>query len=373
MLLEESAARGVLVGDPDQAIYEFNGARPDLFRCFETIVGAVTLPLSNSQRCASAITAAASHLKDSGGSVGPAHDKAGRAFMVRYSNMTADIPRIVDAVTTAHKCASVKVIARHTATVEALVGRNAKVAPKLGCPPLNHMQRAVVAFRQGRQVAALAAARAAIDLVVFEREGVEDAKLEEHGIDPSRWKRLAVECLLRANVLTATGNLYDWQIEVSKILDEKLGGFGLAPSLQITPGKLKPKKLSDSDKPCGDYLPMVCVSAVGASDVPIKTVHGVKGETHDATILVCPDAKRADHCPSTVWWSGNEKDREERRIAYVAMTRTQGDLIVCVSDDCFRRLSASRKPFVDSFECLTIDEYAAMPQPDAVVQDATAP
>ena len=32
-------ARGVLVGDPDQAIYEFNGARPDLFSAFESING----------------------------------------------------------------------------------------------------------------------------------------------------------------------------------------------------------------------------------------------------------------------------------------------------------------------------------------------
>jgi len=32
---------------------------------------------------------------------------------------------------------------------------------------------------------------------------------------------------------------------------------------------------------------------------------------------------------------------EERRIAYVAMTRTQGDLIVCVSGESYKRLLAS--------------------------------
>lgn len=94
----------------------------------------------------------------------------------------------------------------------------------------------------------------------------------------------------------------------------------------------------------------------GQRSVPVTTVHGVKGETHDVTIFVCPDTN-AEHCPSTIWWSQDEKEREERRIAYVAMTRTQGDLILCVSDDCYGRLCESRKPFVDSFECMTVDEF----------------
>ena len=65
LLLEEPTARGLLVGDPDQAIYEFNGARPDLFDTFGTIAGAVQLPLASSQRCPPAVAIAATHLKDS--------------------------------------------------------------------------------------------------------------------------------------------------------------------------------------------------------------------------------------------------------------------------------------------------------------------
>ena len=43
--------RGLLVGDPDQAIFEFNGARPDLFNSFSEIAGATELPLAHSRRC----------------------------------------------------------------------------------------------------------------------------------------------------------------------------------------------------------------------------------------------------------------------------------------------------------------------------------
>ena len=60
------------MGDPDQAIYEFNGARPDLFDTFGTIAGAVQLPLASSQRCPPAVAIAATHLKDSGGMIGAA-------------------------------------------------------------------------------------------------------------------------------------------------------------------------------------------------------------------------------------------------------------------------------------------------------------
>jgi DNA helicase-2/ATP-dependent DNA helicase PcrA len=358
LLVKEPSVRSVLVGDPDQAIFEFNGARPDLFNRFESINDTITLPLSGSRRCASSIAIVAAHLKDSRGSIGPAPGSTGRAFLVRYDDMVADIFRLVDIVTKGQNEASTKVIARHTATVDALIGRSTKTAPKLGCPPLNHMQRAVVAFRQGRQVAALAAARATLESAVFQHEGVDDTELEEHSIEPSQWKRLSVDCLLSASTVPAAGNLYDWHNEVGKIIFEKLDEFGLDPSFQFTTDRLKPQKRKDWDKACADYLPQISASAPVKTDVPVVTVHGVKGETHDVTIFVCPDTKKANYCPSAVWWSADEKDREEKRIAYVAMTRTQGDLIVCVSNNCFQRLCTNRKAFVDNFECMTVDEFA---------------
>jgi DNA helicase-2/ATP-dependent DNA helicase PcrA len=359
LLVNESVTRSVLVGDPDQAIYEFNGARPDLFNRFDAVEGAVTLPLSNSRRFSSSVATVAAHLKDSGGSIGPADGKTGQTFLVIFDEMAIDIPRIVEAITTFHKGASItsiKVIARQTATVEALNMRSTKPAPKLGCPPLNHMQRAVIAFLQERQAAALAAARAAIELLVFQHEGVEETKLEELGIDPSRWRRMAIECLLRATGEEAIGNQYDWQAKIGRILEDELNKFELDPALWSTTSRIKPKKLTGWDKPCKDYLPQTPLSETEYKGVAVQTVHSVKGETHDVTVFVCPD-KRANTCPSVRWWSTDEKDREEKRIAYVAMTRTQGDLIVCVSSNCYRRLTLNRSSFVESFVCKTVDEF----------------
>jgi DNA helicase II / ATP-dependent DNA helicase PcrA len=359
LLLGEAAVRGVLVGDPDQAIYEFNGARPDLFNDYESIEGADSLQLSSSLRCTPAIATAAGHLKDSGGTIGPWQDKPGRAFLVYYSDMVADIPRMLDAITVARNNESLKVITRLTSTVEALTRLRAKPAPKLGCPPLNHIHRAVTLFRQGRQIGALASVRAAIELAVFDFEGLNDEQLTEYRIDLHEWKALAVRCLLRTNGIATTGNQLDWLTQAGKIIDEELSKFGLDRSLQFVAGKLKPQKRKDYDKTSADFLPTLSAKEPFLVDVPVQTVHSVKGETHDITVFVCPNVKNANRCPSTVWWSADEKDREEKRIAYVAMTRTQGDLIVCISDACYQRFINDRPEFLANFECMTVDEHIA--------------
>ena len=40
----------------------------------------------------------------------------------------------------------------------------------------------------------------------------------------------------------------------------------------------------------------------------IKTVHGVKGETHHTTILFVPEVPAAE-CPSEAWWEDDEPVR----------------------------------------------------------------
>jgi hypothetical protein len=82
----------------------------------------------------------------------------------------------------------------------------------------------------------------------------------------------------------------------------------------------------------------------------------VKGETHDLTVLVCPDS-RENRCPSVIWWSDAASDKEERRLAFVAVTRTQGDLILCVSEQSLARLQKCRADFFQSFEHMSISEF----------------
>lgn len=356
LILAEPAIRGVLVGDPDQAIYEFNGARPDLFDGFEMLPGAVSLPLANSRRCPASVINVAKHLKDSSGEIHPVENREGHAFLVRFSDMRTDVEQIIRAVISHQNGSCIKVVARSSETISKLDDCSSSVQPKLGCPALNHIQRAVIAFRQGRMVAALSAARAAIDVAVFEHEGVSDDKLNQSRIDVSDWRQLSIQCLLKTNALPLTGNIFDWQKAAGKILDDELSAFDLDVSLNFATENLKPMRRPQWDNAATDCLPQPRSTSSSLVNIPILTVHGVKGETHDVTIFVCPPTSPA-RCPSVVWWSTDSKDREEKRIAFVAMTRTQGDLIVSVSEDCFQRFAANRPQFVAGFECMTVAEY----------------
>jgi superfamily I DNA/RNA helicase len=59
-----------------------------------------------------------------------------------------------------------------------------------------------------------------------------------------------------------------------------------------------------------------------------RTIHAVKGESYDATLTVAVETDRFDNV--TDWLSGGE----ERRIAYVALTRAKSYSAVAVPDSC---------------------------------------
>jgi DNA helicase-2/ATP-dependent DNA helicase PcrA len=358
LLLDDPVARGVLVGDPNQAIYEFNGARPDLFNGFETIPGATSMVLGGSQRCPITVVAAASHVKESSDIFTPAIGNVGSTFLIRYSDMVADVPLLVQSVQSRKPTAVLKVIARQSKTVEELSARSITDAKSLHCSALHHVYRAVKAFRQGLNARGYSKARAALEVATFGHEGVTDESLVEHRIDPRSWKSTAVRILMKSDALATTTSLYDWQMATGKIVDDEVSAFGLPISLSFEAGRLKPQKWPGWDKPTANFLPTGTISNLVVSGVPVQTVHAVKGETHDVTVFVCPDLTTA-RCPSTVWWSSDPKHLEERRIAFVAMTRTRDDLLVCVSESCYQRLCRTQAAFVSSFQCLTVAEFAA--------------
>ncbi len=356
-ILAVETTRGLLVGDPDQAIYEFNGARPDLFDRFAEIAGAVELTLGTTQRCGDAVCRVADQLSQTGRTIQSNATRSGRAFLLRYTDVRDDMTRLRQHLSPEMDAKRIRMIARHHSTITAVVGRPPNEPVKLGSPPLNHMQRAVSLFRTARQANALAAAKAAIELAVFGNEGCEDGELAQHGVEPGEWKQLVVECLLRANEEVAGESLYDWGVRTAKATQERLKLFVERFQSRIdVPAIRKPQCKHKETERSGFLFKPQSMAQTGPS-IPIQTVHAVKGETHDTTVFICPPLRRNDRCPSTVWWSEDSADLEERRIAYVAVTRTQGNLILCVCEQTWERLRSERPGFVELFECGTIDKF----------------
>ncbi len=357
-LLAEPSVRGVLVGDPDQAIYEFTGARPDLFDRFTEPSGTQQLPLGRTRRCSPAVCRVAEHLAGPNRSIEPAPDRIGRAFLLSYKNLEGDINRLHASLARCSDDTVIKTVARHTKTVEMIAGLSAKEAPKLGSVPLNHLHRAVNNLRWGRRASALAGARAALEYAVFDHEGITQNELAGRSIDPTAWKRVCVEALLEANSEVAGEIFETWGRRMADFIQNRLTDIVPANKGSSVTKKIKLPTGNAKKKTRQGYLTTIASSLSKENRVAVQTVHAVKGETHDLTVLVCPDLDQVNRCPSVIWWSEAD-DQEERRIAFVAVTRTRGDLIVCVSEHCFARLQQDRASFVQSFECMSIDSFIA--------------
>lgn len=351
-LLTEPSIRGVLVGDPDQSIFEFTGATPELFDVFTRLDGAELLPLPTSRRCCAKVIAVARHLKDSAGELHPDPNAQGRALLLRYTDMVPDVENLVRTLRSMRQN-SVKIVTRANETVDQLRRRASKKgAQKLGSPALTHMHRAVIALRQGRNSSALSYSAAALELASFDAEGLSEDALLQKGIEPNRWKRLVTDTLLAASDCMATGTLYEWQQRVSEVLERCIRSSGIPNTATFAARTIKPQKRGEHAAPASTFLPELTAQPTLAVD----TVHAVKGETHDVTVYVCQDTTDT-YCPSRLWWSSKEADRERKRIAYVGMTRTKSDLFLCVSVGCFERLRAVRSEFVADFETMTVDEF----------------
>ena len=351
-LLADLSVRSVLVGDPDQAIYEFNGARPDLFDRFAEPSGTQELPLGRTQRCSPAVCKVAKHLAEPNRCIDPAPDRTGRAFLLSYKSLEEDIRQLHVTLARRSDNGIVKTVARHTKTVEMLTGCAVEESPKLGSVPLNHLHRAVNSLRRRRQVSALAAAQAALEYALFGHEGITNDELAGRGIDSTAWRRVTAEVLLEANSEMTGESFESWGKRMAAFIQNHL------TSIVSTGSGTSKIKLPSGDVKCETreaYLIAPTSNFSQERRVVVQTVHAVKGETHDLTVFVCPDTNQANRCPSEIWWA----DGEERRIAFVAITRTRGDLIVCVSEQCFARLKEKRTSFVGSFECMPIGSFIA--------------
>lgn len=347
-MLSDTSVKGVLVGDPDQAIYEFNGARPDFFDRFIKLQDSRIFYLSNTRRCNAAACKVAKNFISLQQNFIPASQK-GRAFLLSYNKIDSDIQKIQKLLQNYAGIKNMKIVARHTKTIEKITNFFVKKLPKLSSPFFNHLHQAVNNFRRGHQTKALTTVQVALKKEVFGYDMALDTELVEKGINLNVWKSICAEILLQANLEKKDETFEKWGERLKKYIKE---AFSKIISVEISPRMPGGDNKTKLRHP---YLVPIRTDAFQGK-IPVQTVHSVKGETHDLTVFVCSDSSSKDECPSIVWW--NDENREERRIAFVAVTRTRGNLIVCVSKDSMLRLQETRPSFTQSFdECMSIDEF----------------
>lgn len=338
-LLEDSNIRALLIGDANQAVYEFNGATPALFEDFTKIKDAKPFKIYSSRRCPENITRLANNIFPD--SIKPSEEKeSGKNILYVYDDFRK-VPEILKKLSLKYQGREFRIIARSNKTVYYFADDQCITPKKLGCPALNHMINAVQAFKRGHNSKAVGLAESCISLWLFRYEGVDETTLKEKNIDEVSWKEFVLSCLLECVKIDEQTTHGDWQVKAGRCLGRLIKESNLAKPTKV----LGPKRIDGYDDQMSLYFPQ-------ERNVyfKVQTVHSVKGETHDATIIVCPDEKIKNKCPSNLWWSTSENDAEERRIAYVAMTRSKKDLHLIVSRTTALSFQQKRPQFYKAFD-----------------------
>ena len=152
--------------------------------------------------------------------------------------------------------------------------------------------------------------------------------ISEERFTPTLWKNKIINLLKVLPHPTLT--LVDWKDQMIVSISHQIDSGTIKPY----DGKCAPDiiKIKSRDKKQPDFKEHRLIEYFekrAETNYTLSSVHGVKGETFDATLLIVDSTRGANTLTPAVLNSGN-LNTELIRIAYVAMTRPRKLLVVSV-------------------------------------------
>jgi len=340
-LLRE-VGRGLVVGDPDQAIYQFSGADRGLFDECEAIADG-KFAITPSHRCAQRIAEVASVLARSGKTIVSHTGTRGKACLLVYGDTTMSHEKAVALLRphmTQEEAMDLLILARRAAEPE-----RQRSGPWSSGAHAARICNAIDHLRREESRLALQVISSEMGRLLLDKEHVTHDELVAMALDPIVWKRAAASFLfsVQRDVQGQTWN--DWIGVVKEEAEARAKELGLTPSNLGA----KLKKTTQG----GNGLRELGSGKSNVEDaVEMTTVHGAKGREAAAVILLVakPHMKQSP-CPSTTWWS-DDISMEEREIAYVACSRAKTFLCLAIHKETYERLKTTQSAFVGLFEVL---------------------
>jgi DNA helicase-2/ATP-dependent DNA helicase PcrA len=287
--LLKAIPRTFVVGDPDQAIFEFSGTDPHLFETVEKLPGAQTFPMTTTQRCSKRVAAVSSHLSASNSTI-RVRDGApqGRAVLLVHTlkgglldAKTASSLRILSA-----GAPRTLLLARRKKTLLELQGLSDDGGFPGSSTLAKKLDSAAHYFRDGDPDNAARIVSKELGVLVLNDEFPTRRKVEASGITYSRWKRSLFSVLSQAAREPRGETWAEW-LDGLKIVVES--------SVEELTGKPCSLGKNFHKKKLGNEIRVLVQQKSSAPPIPdgwaVSTIHQAKGTEAECVVFFAPQPK----------------------------------------------------------------------------------
>lgn len=341
-LLETPTVRGAVVGDPDQAIYQFGGASRGLFDAADQIPDARGAVLDQSHRCPRCVAAVATELSRSGKAVVPVGKAAqGQAILLVHDHQEPDLPSLLSTLPDSLRVSVV--LARKTRTVRKLNQGVVTTECPAGCKFARGINRAVENLLTGNPTMAARILWKELGGVLLDDEDVDDYKLLAQSISVALWRSACHRIIFEAAQVRPGETWNEWIARLKSLVASEATRLGQPINKLGT--KIRSVGADGTGLRFADPAKTPTTSAV-----EVITVHQAKGREFPVVMVYYPKAHKTHApCPSTEWWS-EESGKEEKEVAFVACTRSEQALVLAIHRTTFVALQSSKPEFIALFD-----------------------
>ncbi len=336
ILIENELDKIMLIGDPDQAIFEWNNARPDLFNQKLNAWQEKPDVLNENRRSSQKIcdfTTKLTSMKEPAVAVNDEVKDCGISpEIISYDHQNTDsIQEVVSSFV--RKCKEndietnpekVSVLVRGGSFVDMVLGNQSSGRPEnpwvAGDAITRDLAKAKFLidnnhYKEGYKQLEKAFVKAVLKKKQCLKEDIQ-GRIDDIGFIQHRKDVYEIESLLPS---TEDMNIDAWVIDANRALNDK----GIKLNIKKN-GSILVRRLFQKES-----------HILTADEYRLGTVHSVKGETFDAVLLLLKTAG-ADKRKYVKLLSDSvkTKDNEELRIIYVAITRPRKFLMIAVPNQC---------------------------------------
>lgn len=338
-LVEAGLKNLFLVGDPDQAIYEWRNATPKCFIEKISDPGWTGLELTNNYRSSQIICNAVQSFSSMLAGK-PPNTASGEARVFNTKPILIEF----DAVTTTEEqiiskfqwiCAENAIVPGNKKIAVLSRGRiysNTAIDGLWKSKEIENIAQAAYEWYCGSRKKARIMCEKVIFSLLYGDTGTTSENEMKEKIDNSLtmvvWDKLVLSTIIGFPAITI--DLKSWMSEIVSLFSSQFEKYGVTPRTGKDISTLFKIKTRDKKHPnfmtfqTKDFFEKQNTSA----SFNRSTVHGVKGETYDAVLLMIKSNTGATLTPNALM--KGSLDDEIMRLAYVAMTRPRKILVVAI-------------------------------------------